>query len=96
VFPDEPLNVVPLAPSARFADNRQDRNTDLGQDVCVIAGHGGEKSRWERSGDTQVAADDARQEALDRELENFMEHVMGIGDKPKGHTWTPAFNYPGP
>ena len=42
--------------------------------------------------DTKVAADDARQEALDRELENFMEHVMGIGDKPKGLAWTPAFN----
>ena len=32
VLPHEPLDVVPLAPPARFADDREDRDTDLGQD----------------------------------------------------------------
>jgi len=34
----EALHVVPVAPPARFADNGENRDTDIGQDVCAIAG----------------------------------------------------------
>ena len=34
----EALHVVPVAPPARFADNGENRDTDIGQDVC---GHRG-------------------------------------------------------
>jgi hypothetical protein len=38
VLPHEPLHVVPLASPARLADDRQDRDRDLGQDLRAIAG----------------------------------------------------------
>jgi hypothetical protein len=42
MFRLEALNVVPLASPARVADNGEDQGTDIGQDVCAIAGHDGE------------------------------------------------------
>jgi hypothetical protein len=41
VLPRQPLHIVPLAPPAGFADNRENRDTDIGQEVCAIAGHDG-------------------------------------------------------
>jgi hypothetical protein len=54
VLPRQPLHVVPLASPARFADHRQDRDTDIGQDVCAIAGHDGGQSTGERSGNARA------------------------------------------
>jgi hypothetical protein len=39
VLPRQPLDVVPLASPARFADNGEDRTRDLGQGLRAIAGH---------------------------------------------------------
>ena len=66
VLPDEPLDLVPLAPSAGVADDGEDRDTEVGQDVCAIAGHGacvlasaahassGEEYRRTKQGSLQV------------------------------------------
>ena len=39
VLPRQPLHVASLAPPAGFADNRENRDTDIGPEVCAIAGH---------------------------------------------------------
>jgi hypothetical protein len=49
VLSRQPLNVVSLAPPARFADDRQDRATDLREGLHAIAGHDGEQHTGERS-----------------------------------------------
>jgi len=49
VLPRQPLDVVSLASPARFADDRQDRATDIGQCLRAIAGHDDEQSTRERS-----------------------------------------------
>jgi hypothetical protein len=45
VRPLEVLHIVPLAPSARFADNGENRHTDIGKGTRAIAGYDGETER---------------------------------------------------
>jgi hypothetical protein len=77
ILPHEPLDVVPLAPPARFADDREDRDADLRQDLRSIAGHDGGESTGERSGNARPIPSKERPMST-----KFVMFKMADGNEP--------------